>query len=44
MYDDEFFFSVGLPLLTAVRLSGNVVGKLDLRPGTHGFQLDCNAR
>jgi len=35
--------SVGLPLLTAVSLAGKVVGKLDLRPGTHGFQLDCNA-
>ena len=44
LFEDEFFLSVGLPLLTAVSLAGKVVGKLDLRPGTHGFQLDCNAR
>merc|ERR1711978_358347 len=36
--------SVGLPLLTAVSLSGKVVGKLDLQPGTHAFQLLCHPR
>jgi len=34
--------SVGIPLLTAVSLSGKVVGKLDLKPGTHAFQLLCH--
>ena len=37
------FHSSGVPMVTEVGLDGKVVGRLELKPGTHQFLLRCHA-